>query len=433
MKITVIPKTVTTSKRERVAAYIRVSKSLLPGMESLNTQLEYYQKKITSNRKWELAGIYSDSISGTNTNHRPGFKRLMKDCHEGKIDRVLTKSVTRFARNTVDLLSAVRELKELGIPVVFEKDDVDTMTSTGELVLSLLAAFAQEEARSASENNKWIIRKRFEQGIGATYALYGYNWEDKKLKINPEQAPVVKEIFLRYLNGQSPCKIAQSLNKKGIKSFKGGTFKESVIWDMLREEKYTGNSLLQKTFRESYLTKKSVPNKGELPKYYAQNTHPAIISDKLYEAVQKEIAKRCEKGYLANSSISFNPFTGKVKCANCSRSYRRQSTTRNGKTRYMWKCGNRIDHRYQDCKNMSIAETELYRLTQEVLVCDEITKEIVDEKIDKILVHDDMKLTFIMKNGKQIEKYWKFNSQNAKYLEEKYGRSHESNSNSCNT
>ena len=216
----------------------------------------------------------------------------MEDCEAGHIQLILTKSISRFARNTVDLLNTVRHLKELGVEVRFEKERIHSLSDDGELMLTLLASFAQEESRSISENAKWAIRKRYERGEGRNSILYGYRAVEGKLVVEPEEADVVRTIYRLYLDGFSCYMIAQKLTETGVKSYYGRDFTGMAVGSILRQEKYTGNTLLQKYFIEDFMTHREVKNRGELPMYFVEDTHPAIIQRETFDAVQREIAKR---------------------------------------------------------------------------------------------------------------------------------------------
>lgn len=289
-KIDAIPVPV---KRKKVAAYARVSMESERLQHSLSAQVSYYSELIQSNPEWEYAGVYADSgISGTETEKRSEFNRLMEDCENHLVDIVLTKSISRFARNTVDLLNTVRHLKELGVEVRFEKEGINSMSGDGELMLSILASFAQEESHSISENCKWGIRKMYEQGKPRNCMLYGYRVVNGKLTIKEDEAEVVRHIFQLFLEGDSCYVISQKLEKEGAKSYRGKPFKDAVIMRMIRQEKYTGCTMGQKFYAENHITHKQVKNKGELPMYYMEQTHPAIISYETFQAAQEEFAKR---------------------------------------------------------------------------------------------------------------------------------------------
>lgn len=250
--------------RKKVAAYARVSMETERLHHSLSAQISYYSDLIQKHPDWEYVGVYADDgISGTRAESRTEFNRLLADCDAGKIDIVLTKSISRFARNTVDLLETVRHLKELGISVRFEKEHIDSLTEDGELMLTLLASFAQEESRSISENVKWGTRKRFEQGIpNGRFNIYGYRWEGDHLVIQPEEAAIVRLIFDNFLAGLSAETTEKQLAEMGVKSYKGQHFGNTSIRQILGNITYTGNLLFQKEYVADPISGKCKKNYG---------------------------------------------------------------------------------------------------------------------------------------------------------------------------
>lgn len=284
-------------RKKRVAAYARVSLDSERLMHSLSAQVSYYSEYIQKNPHWIYAGVYADEgISGTQTDKRDEFNRLMKDCEDGKIDIILVKSISRFARNTVDLLSAVRHLKSLGIDVIFEKENINSMSNDGELMLSILASFAQEESRSISENVKWGTRKRFEKGIpNGRVRVFGYKWEDDILVVVPEEAEIVKRIYSEFIGGKVPRAIANGLNDNGITTRMGCKWSDFGIRTILQNVTYTGNMLLQKVFVDDPITKHRKTNRGELPRYFVENTHEPIIEKNIFDKAQAEFEKRSRR------------------------------------------------------------------------------------------------------------------------------------------
>ena len=265
----------TLPTRKKVAAYARVSMETERLHHSLSAQVSYYSDLIQRNPEWEYAGVYADDgITGTKANSREEFQRMLEDCEAGKIDIILTKSISRFARNTVDLLETVRHLKELGVSVRFEKENIDSLSGDGEVMLTLLASFAQEEITSLSNNVKWGIRKRFEKGIpNFRNKILGYEWEGDHLVVVPEEAAIVKRIFQNFLDGKSRLETERELNGEGITTKAGCKWCDSNIKVVLSNITYTGNLLLQKEYIEDPITKKRRKNKGELPQYFVENTH----------------------------------------------------------------------------------------------------------------------------------------------------------------
>ena len=294
MKINILEsKTPALKPRKKVAAYARVSMETERLKHSLSAQVSYYSAFIQKNPEWLYAGVYADdAISGTDIERRGEFNRLIADCDAGRVDIVLVKSISRFARNTVDLLETVRHLKEIGVDVWFEDEGIHSMDGDGELMLTILASFAQEESRSISENCKWGIRKRYERGDSRGFKIYGYRTRNGKLVVQEDEAAVVRRIFQMFLDGDSCYIIGQKLTEEGIRSYAGKKLCGEVISGMIRQEKYTGCTLAQKFYTENHITHKQTKNNGELPMYFIEGTHPAIISMETFEAAQKEFAER---------------------------------------------------------------------------------------------------------------------------------------------
>ena len=280
--------TVKMPTKKRVAAYARVSSGKDAMLHSLSAQVSYYSNMIQQKNEWSYVGIYSDeAVTGTK-DRRVEFNRLIQDCRDGKIDMIITKSISRFARNTVTMLEVIRELKNINVDVYFEKENIHSISGDGELMLTILASFAQEESRSVSENCKWRIRKGFEQGelINLRF-LYGYRINKGKIEIYEKEAEIVRMIFDDYLNGEGCTRIANKLRKMNVDKLRGGMWNSERVVDIIKNEKYTGNALLQKKYVKDHLSKKLVRNKGILTQYYAEGTHPAIIDIKTFEIAQK--------------------------------------------------------------------------------------------------------------------------------------------------
>lgn len=307
-------------KKRRVAGYARVSTDNPEQLTSYESQVKYYTSYINGRSDWEFAGMYTDEgISATNTKHRSGFKKMVSDALAGKIDLIVTKSVSRFARNTVDSLTTVRKLKEKGIEIYFEKENIWTLDSKGELLITIMSSLAQEESRSISENVKWGKRKRFAEGKGSlAYSHFlGYKrGPNGAMVINRKEAEVVKMIYRLYLTGRSFCAIADELMKREIPAPAGGAkWHPSTIQSILKNEKYKGDSLLQKKFVVDFLSKRMKKNEGEIPQYYVENDHEAIISPEVFDLVQAEMKKRhsCRRGRYSGVNL----FSSKICCGDC--------------------------------------------------------------------------------------------------------------------
>ncbi len=361
----------------RVAAYCRVSTKLEQQEGSYEVQIAYYTEKITSNPNWKLAGIYADDgISATNTKKRDDFNAMIEDCMAGKIDMIITKSVSRFARNTVDALQTIRKLKEKNIAILFEKEGVNTLEGSGELLITILSSQAQEESRNISENTRWGIVRRYENGIISVNhkKFMGYT-KDKKsgeLVIVPEQAEIVRRIFRMYLEGSSILEITRALEEDKIKTVTGkDTWHPGVIERMLINEKYMGDALMQKTYTVDFLTKKRVKNNGIVPQYYIEDNHEAIIQKEIFYRVQEEKARRAslnksavtrKANKLKKEKSKFSSkyaLTEILVCAECGHSYRRQTWSKYGQKTAVWRCENRLKNGVKaTCKNSPTLKEE---------------------------------------------------------------------------
>lgn len=324
------------SEKESVAAYCRVSTDSADQLHSYHSQIAYYTKLINDNPDWELYDLYADAgITGTSIEKRDEFKRMIADCREGKIKRILVKSVSRFARNTTELLETTRELKDLGVVVVFEEQGFDTSQVLGEMQLTMYAMAAQEESISTANNIRWSIQKRMASGefVGSV-APYGYGFENGELKIKLPEAETVRMIFNLYLSGKGQREIVQYLNNNNVPFSHGKKWMRSCIKIILSNERYTGNALLQKKFVQDTLTHRLVVNKGERQQYFVENHQEAIISKEMYEATRQLAANRNKKQEQAR-----HMFTHRIICPDCGRHFR--EVTSSGKS--YWTCPNRAN------------------------------------------------------------------------------------------
>ena len=361
-------------KKKRVAAYCRVSTDQEEQLSSYEAQVNYYTAHIKNHPDYECAGIYADEgISGTNTKKREQFNKMIDDCKAGKIDMIITKSISRFARNTLDCLNYVRQLKDLGIGVTFEKENIFTLDSKGEVLLSILSSLAQDESRSISENSTWGIRRRFEQGklhVNHTKFL-GYD-KDKNgnLVVNEKQAKIVRRIYKEFLDGKGANRIARDLELSGVPNWNGkAKWYEGSIRKMLTNEKYKGDALLQKTYTVDFLSKKRADNNGEVPQYYVEDSHPAIIDKEMWEAVQLEMERRrnfalqygIQKLEYATTS---NPFAGRVICGSCGQIFGRKvwNSTDDRFRRIIWRCNGKYPAKGEKgCESRHIDDVVLYQ------------------------------------------------------------------------
>jgi len=427
-RITMIPATMNpltkmptmAVRKKRVAGYARVSTDSDEQFTSYEAQIDYYTQYILNHSDWEFVKVYTDEgISGTNTKNREGFNLMIADALAGKIDLIVTKSVSRFARNTVDSLVTVRKLKEKGVEVYFEKENIYTLDSKGELLITIMSSLAQEESRSLSENVTWGQRKAFSDGkIRLPYKKFlGYErGPDGLPQIVPEQAEIVRRIYSEFIGGKTTFAIAKSLTADGILTPGGKTnWAASTVESILRNEKYKGDALLQKAYTVDFLTKKMKKNEGEVPQYYVENSHPAIVTPEEWKAVQEELERRKVLGRkYSGTSI----FSSRLVCANCGEFFGAKTWHSNDKYRKtIWRCTHKyngedrcstpnlnedtIKERFvaavnsivddknavlEDCRIMrdvasdcTVIDAELTALLQEIEVVTELTRRCIDE------------------------------------------------------
>lgn len=353
-------------RKLRVAAYCRVSTDYEEQASSYQTQIEHYTDVIEKNPDWILAGIFADDgISATSTKNREQFNEMIQACKDGKIDMIITKSISRFARNTVDCLNYIRELKALNIPVFFEKESINTMDAKGEVLITIMASLAQQESESLSQNVKLGIKYRFQQGkvmVNANCFL-GYDKdEDGHLIVNPEQAEIVKRIFREYLEGASCQQIAKGLEHDGVLTARGNKrWHDSAIRRILENEKYMGDALLQKTYTVDFLKKKRSRNNGDVPQYYVEDDHEAIIPKELFMKVQEEMSRRGSQVDCKGRKRGFSSnhcFTGLICCAECGEQFRRIHWNNRGCKSIVWRCITRLE-KSGECSARTVYETVL--------------------------------------------------------------------------
>ncbi len=420
MKIVEIPAKPKEKKIIRVAAYARVSSDKDAAFHSLEAQTDYYKEYVAMQPDWELVAIYSDDgISGTTIN-RPEFQRMLQDCRDGKIDLVITKSITRFARNTVILLETIRELKRLGIDVYFEKENMNSISPDGELLITLLAMYAEEEARSASENQKWRIRKRFEKGEPWVGKMLGYRLVDGKLVVVPEEAEIVRQIFADYLSGMGRYGIAKKLKLSGVIPANGNTWSDTSIRRILTNEKYAGNLLLQKTYRNDFRTKQDLRNCRNVQQYYVENDHEAIIDKEIFEKVQIEIATRAArcKYNKKYADVKSHMFCGILQCGKCSRHYKYYRTNAKKYDKPIWACPNYYMLGKDICPSQKIPEDILIERTKEILKSPELSREILLEQIKCIVVPAHNRLRYFLKDGTVVDVNWQHRSRRESWTPE---------------
>lgn len=376
---------------KRVAAYCRVSTDREEQEHSFETQKTMYTEMIMMKPTWQMAGIYADEgITGTVAKKRPGFMKMIEDCRKGKIDMIVTKSVSRFSRNNLDCLMYVRELKQLGIPIIFEKEGINTIQVSSELLLTLFGALSQAESESISMNVKLGIRQSLKNGnVRFSYKTFlGYRkGADGQPEIVPEQADIVRRIYNDFLAGATYLEIAKRLTEENVPTMGGGNrwFSERIK-SILKNEKYKGDALLQKTYITDPISKRVKKNNGELPMYYVENSHPAIIERRIFDRVQEEIARRAGKKKVkqTGTKTELGRYSGKyaltelLYCGECGTPYRRCTWSRDGKKKIVWRCISRLDYGKKYCKNSpSVEESRLHNA-----IAAAITKKANSEEIN---------------------------------------------------
>ena len=360
------------SHRLRLAAYCRVSTDQEDQLQSFENQKTYFEEYASRHPEYILAGLYADEgISGTNTRHRDDFNRMIADCEAGKIDVVITKSISRFARNTADCLMYARKLKDLGIAVIFEKEGINTMDGSGELLFTILSSLAQEESRSISENTTWGIRYLFTQGVLHlnTNRFLGYDKDkDGNLIINQEQAEIVRYIYTSFLEGNGPGVIARRLREAGVPGVMGeAKWCASTIQGILVNEKYSGDALLQKTYTSDYLNKKTIKNDGSVAQVWVKGNHDPIIDKETWRVVQLELQRRLrfmEEHHLRSNGrfTDDQPFSTKVFCGKCGTLYQRRTLPRLSRKLIVWMCGSNYREKgIPGCGNEHLPESDLHR------------------------------------------------------------------------
>ena len=356
-EVRVIPPVAERAHKLRVAAYTRVSSDSADQLNSFASQVEYYTNYIQSKDEWEFAGLYADeAVTGTSAEKRSDFQRLIQDCRAGKIDRILVKSISRFARNTLDCIQTVRELKMLGVAIEFEKEHIDTSKMGSELILSMLSAAAQEESLSISKNLKWSYQKRLNSSNFITCsAPLGYFLKDNQLIPDPKEVPIVQYILNSYLSGKSTTEIARTLNEAENRTKRNARWHHGMIRYILTNEKYVGDSLFQKSYTPETLPLVRAKNDGQLTQYYIKNSHPAIIDRKKFEQVQRLITQKKDQ-HGTKTEIQKFPLSGILKCGLCGSAFHRHQDQ--GKNR--WYC-----YQHRKSKNLCpmgiIQQKEIYQ------------------------------------------------------------------------
>lgn len=411
-KVTVIPADPKHNQKDirkqrlRVAPYCRVSTNSEEQLDSYQAQIEYYTEKIAAQQEWTMVDMFADEgKTATSTKKRKDFLRMIKACEKGKVDLIITKSVSRFCRNTLDGLDYVRRLKRMGVGVFFEKENVNTLYMDNEMILTFMMSQAQAESESMSGNIRWGHRKNFKDGkVYFHYAGFlGYRRGENNLpEIDPEEAEIVRRIFSRYLIGHSVAKIIADLEADGIKTARGHKkWNDGVIRGMLRNEKYMGDALLQKTYIADLFTRQTKKNTGELPQYYVENSHPAIIDRLTFQRVQEEMARRSSlKKVSTAAKTELAKYSGKyvltelLSCGNCGSPYRRVTWTRPEGKKIVWRCINRLENGKKFCKDApTLEESRIHTAVVSAM------NEMFSQKSLKAILQDSIRTALLPENG----------------------------------
>ena len=386
------------ARRLRVAAYARVSSGKDAMLHSLAAQVSHYGELIRSNPGWEYAGVYSDEgISGTKE-RRPGFEALVSDALSGKIDLILTKAISRFARNVATMLRTVRSLKAKGVGVYFEEENLNTLSAEGELFLTLAAAMAEGEARDVSEAMIWRIRRDMAKGLywGGT-CPYGFRVENRGLVQVPEEAEVVRRMFDMYLGGQGDASIAKALNREGVPGRKGGPWEAKTVREVLMNVAHCGDLLLQKTYRPDFLTKKDAKNRGQRNSYYVEGAHEGIVTPEVYRRCMAIRSERAGKAKSTGPSGPASPLSRLIRCPHCGSAMRRKS----GNGRPQWRCRLRDRMGPEYCLGASVSEKALLEGLFKATGAE--SAEGAAEAISKAVVREDAILEVTTKSGDTIK------------------------------
>lgn len=392
-------------KIKKVAAYVRVSSSKDAAQKSALTQSSKLTEYILSQPGWSFAGLYADiGVSGTKET-RDNFQKLIANCHEGKIDLIVTKSISRFARNMPLLIEVIRKLKAINVGVYFDEQGINTLTAESELIISLIASYCESISRISSENALWRIKRNFEEGKPWSAILLGYKYSDGKFIIDEKEAEIVRRIYREYLSGSGYYLIAKGLNADGVPTRNGPPWKGTTVAKILKNYNYTGNLLLQKTFRTDYKTKSNRINHGEKPKYLAKGTHEAIIDSDTFDAVQMEMLNRALKYTHEEKTGVTYPLTGKIRCGHCGKNFNRK-TVRGKK---IWICSTYNKRGKQFCNMKQIHE--------DILLC-EISKYTDDISEVEYIEAQDNNTLIIHLSDETITTVWKNPSRADSWTEE---------------
>lgn len=401
MKIRKLPPKPAQLQITRVAAYVRVSRESERLTHSFSAQVSYYNQLISSTPGWEYAGVYSDyAATGTSTTRRGEFNQMIEQALAGSIDIILTKSISRFARNTVDLLSTVRALKAAGVSVRFERENIDTANAEGEVLLTLLASFAQAESKSISANAKWGIRKKYKDGLLHSRHPYGYHYHHGQLDIIEAEAVIVRRVFAEFLEGISPEKTCKQMNQEGLRSRGGGKFSASLTRNWLENPTYIGTTILQQYFSAHAGDNTPTLNRGELDKYIVEDSHPPIIDRSVFDAVQAELARRRTTGGRGLTPTGGSgALTHRITCTICGRNYHRRTRRLAHSTYKYWWCETATKGKGNPCHAHQLREENLHTIILRLLSLEKWNNQQVIEQIEQIDASPNWLLTIHLSSG----------------------------------
>lgn len=406
----------------RVAAYARVSSGKEAMLHSLSAQVSHYSDRIQKTPGWIYAGVYADEATTGTKDSREEFQRLLDDCRAGKIDMVITKSISRFARNTVTTLKAIRELRLLGVDVYFEEQNIHTLGEDGEFLLTLLAAYAEEEARSVSENQKWRIRTNFEQGLPWSVTMYGYRQVDGRLVLVPEEAEILRLAADLYLEGYGSERLERALAKAGVRGRQGNTMTGHEIINLLCNEKSAGDLLLQKKFVDDPITKVERINRGELPQYFVENSHEAIFDRDTYRRILAERTRRAARFQPRPQTPPTYPFTSLITCGKCGAHFRRKIAGAPGYKKPVWICDTFNSKGKSLCASKQIPEDILEVVTAQALGLPVFNAEAFAAAVKEIRVPENGTLVYEFQGGRTVTKTWENPSRRHSWNDENRGK-----------
>lgn len=401
------------NKEIKAAAYARVSSGKDAMLHSLASQVSYFKTMITKHPNWRFVEVYADEAMTGTKEDRDNFQRMIDDAKQGKIDLILVKSISRFARNTITLLTTIRELKDLSVDVYFEEENIHSISFGGELLMSILASYAQEESRSVSENMKWRIKRNFENGIGWGSKLYGYKVEkNETFTIIESEAEVIRLIYKYYLSDYGIQKITNTLNKQGYKTRNGNNWCKSSVRIILTNIYYTGDKILQKTYRDNHINKKTKINHGEKAQYYVQDSHEGIISKEDFGKVQEMMRSKVKRKYDTTSTY---PFSGKLICSICGSRFKRKVRP-NGDV--IWRCRTFDEKGKEYCESKQIPEYAIEETVKRALAIDKYDTDIFLSKVKNITVCPENTLIINLNDGRQITEEWVYKSRSESWTPE---------------